>query len=144
MQYLEVGKPGLAILHSLKMIKELIGTKKYGEITVYSSNPINFKPINQEAYNNDTDSFGYVERSRTIFTIKLFLVIEILQSTLLKPLRERESALARELGTRFGSPSGYESVQKEGIIWSGILDLYDPDTNSNPGIERRLLEAFPA
>ncbi len=29
------------------------------------------------------------------------------------------------------------------IAWSGILDIYDPDTNSNQGIERRLIQALP-
>ncbi len=51
--------------------------------------------------------------------------------------------LARDLGTRLGSTSGYEPSQLGKIVWSGILDIYDPDTNSNQGIERRLLQAFP-
>lgn len=50
--------------------------------------------------------------------------------------------LARDLGTRLGSPGGYEPGNKEDIFWSGILDLYDPDTNNNRGIERLLIRAF--
>jgi len=50
--------------------------------------------------------------------------------------------LARDLGTRLGSQSGYEPGNKEGILWSGILDLYDPDTNNNRGIEQLLIRAF--
>jgi tetratricopeptide (TPR) repeat protein len=50
--------------------------------------------------------------------------------------------LARDIGVRLGSPTGYESAQQGNVAWSGILDLYDPDTNSNRGIERRLIEAF--
>lgn len=50
--------------------------------------------------------------------------------------------LARDINTRLGSRTGYEPAKKEKVISSGILDLYDPDTNSNLGIERRLEEAF--
>lgn len=50
--------------------------------------------------------------------------------------------LARDIGVRLGSPTGYESARRGNVAWSGILDLYDPDTNSNQGIERRLIEAF--
>lgn len=50
--------------------------------------------------------------------------------------------LARDLGTRLGSATGYEPARHGHIVWSGILDVYDPDTNSNHGIERRLIEAL--
>jgi len=50
--------------------------------------------------------------------------------------------LARDIGVRLGSPTGYEPARQRNVVWSGILDLYDPDTNSNQGIERRLIEAF--
>jgi tetratricopeptide (TPR) repeat protein len=50
--------------------------------------------------------------------------------------------LARDLGTRLGSSTGYEPIHTGTYAWSGILDIYDPDTNSNPGIERRLIEAL--
>jgi len=50
--------------------------------------------------------------------------------------------LARDIGVRLGSPTGYEPAQQGNVAWSGILDVYDPDTNSNQGIERRLMEAF--
>jgi tetratricopeptide (TPR) repeat protein len=50
--------------------------------------------------------------------------------------------LARDLGTRFGSDTGYEPGNRSGVFWSGILDLYDPDTNNNRGIEQLLIHAF--
>ena len=50
--------------------------------------------------------------------------------------------LARDIGVRLGSPTGYEPTRRGNVAWSGILDLYDPDTNSNQGIERRLIDAF--
>jgi tetratricopeptide (TPR) repeat protein len=50
--------------------------------------------------------------------------------------------LARDIGTRLGSPTGYEPAKKSNILWSGILDVYDPTTNSNQGIERQLMAAF--
>jgi tetratricopeptide (TPR) repeat protein len=50
--------------------------------------------------------------------------------------------LARDLGTRLGSPGGYKPGNRQGIFWSGILDLYDPDTNNNRGIEQLLIRAF--
>lgn len=54
--------------------------------------------------------------------------------------------LARDIGTRLGSQTGYEmgrlSTEEGEIAWSGILDLYDPDTNSNFRIEQRWIEAF--
>lgn len=52
--------------------------------------------------------------------------------------------LTRDIGTRLGSESGYEPSRQERMVWSGILDIYDPDTNSNKGIEQRLIEALPA
>lgn len=50
--------------------------------------------------------------------------------------------LARDIGVRLGSATGYEPGTCGNVVWSGILDLYDPDTNSNQGIERRLITAF--
>jgi tetratricopeptide (TPR) repeat protein len=52
--------------------------------------------------------------------------------------------LARDIGTRLGSPTGYEPSRQANIIWSGILDIYDSDTNSGSGVERRLIEALEA
>ncbi len=49
---------------------------------------------------------------------------------------------ARDAGNRLGSDLGYEPGHTDEAAWSGILDLYDPDTNSNQGLERRLIEAF--
>lgn len=53
-----------------------------------------------------------------------------------------KTVLARDIGTRLGSATGYEPVRQRKIAWSGILDIYDPDTNSNRGIERRLIQAL--
>lgn len=50
--------------------------------------------------------------------------------------------LARSIGVRLSSTTGYEPAQQGRLLWSGILDLYDPATNSNRGIEQRLVEAF--
>ena len=55
--------------------------------------------------------------------------------------------LARDIGTRLGSkPTGYEmgrsSTDTGEVAWSGILDLYDPDTNSVSRIEQRWIDAF--
>lgn len=50
--------------------------------------------------------------------------------------------LARDIGVRLGSETGYEAARRGNMAWSGILDLYDPDTSSNQGIERRLIAAF--
>jgi tetratricopeptide (TPR) repeat protein len=49
--------------------------------------------------------------------------------------------LARDIGVRLGSETGYEAGHKDDLYWSGIIDLYDPDTNSKR-IERRWIEAF--
>ncbi len=53
-----------------------------------------------------------------------------------------KTILARDIGTRLGSFTGYEPAHVSQIVWSGILDIYDPDTNSNQGIEQRLRKAF--
>jgi tetratricopeptide (TPR) repeat protein len=58
------------------------------------------------------------------------------------PAGAGKTFLARDLGARLGSPTGYESIRVGRIAYSGILDVYDSDTNSNSGIERRLLSAF--
>jgi tetratricopeptide (TPR) repeat protein len=50
--------------------------------------------------------------------------------------------LMRDIGTRFDSPTGYESKRLQSLVWSGILDVYDPDTNNARGIEIRLISAF--
>lgn len=51
--------------------------------------------------------------------------------------------LARAIGVRLSSLTGYEPAQQGRLLWSGILDLYDPTTNSNQGIEKRLIGALP-
>lgn len=53
-----------------------------------------------------------------------------------------KSYLARELGTRFNSEDGYSAAIIDRYIWLGIFDLYDPDTNSNYGVERRIIAAL--
>ncbi len=50
--------------------------------------------------------------------------------------------LARDIGTRLLSSTGYEPAQHGRLLWSGILDLYDSTTNSNRGIEERLIKAL--
>ena len=50
--------------------------------------------------------------------------------------------LARDLGVRIGSETGYGPGHKDNAYWSGILDLYDPETNNNSGIEKLLIKAF--
>ena len=49
--------------------------------------------------------------------------------------------LARDIGVRLGSESGYEPGSKDGVYWSGIVDLYDPEINSKR-IEQLWIEAF--
>ncbi|MBV6394253.1 MAG: hypothetical protein KPEEDBHJ_03506 [Anaerolineales bacterium] len=58
------------------------------------------------------------------------------------PAGAGKTFLARDIGTRLGSADGYEPSAKNGIMWSGILDLYDPDTNNNRGIESLLIQSF--
>jgi tetratricopeptide (TPR) repeat protein len=43
--------------------------------------------------------------------------------------------LARDIGTRLGSKTGYEPGHDGDIYWSGIVDLYDPDMNNGRHIE---------
>jgi tetratricopeptide (TPR) repeat protein len=50
--------------------------------------------------------------------------------------------IARDIGTRLGSESGYEPGHKDDIYWSGIVDLYDPDTSNSKRIEQRWMQAF--
>jgi tetratricopeptide (TPR) repeat protein len=49
--------------------------------------------------------------------------------------------LARDIGVRLGSESGYEPGNQDGVYWSGIIDLYDPEINSKR-IEQLWIEAF--
>lgn len=50
--------------------------------------------------------------------------------------------LARDIGTRLGSKTGYGAGRKEDISWSGIMDLYDPDTSNGRHIEATWKQAF--
>lgn len=50
--------------------------------------------------------------------------------------------LARDIGTQLQSPTGYEPSCLGKLYWSGILDVYDPETNNNRGIELRLMDAY--
>ena len=52
--------------------------------------------------------------------------------------------LGRDLGTRLGSETGYESGHMNDIYWSGIVDLYDPDTGNSKRIEQRWIQSLPA
>ena len=66
------------------------------------------------------------------------IVVWLIQS----PAGMGKTYLARDIGVRLSSPTGYEPAQQGRLLWSGILDLYDPTTNSNRGIEQRLIEAL--
>ena len=50
--------------------------------------------------------------------------------------------LARDIGVHFGSETGYGAGHSNKTYWSGILDLYDPETNNNRGLEQLLIQAF--
>jgi tetratricopeptide (TPR) repeat protein len=50
--------------------------------------------------------------------------------------------LARDIGTRLGSTTGYEVGYKDEFYWSGIVDLYDPDTSNGRHIEMIWKQAF--
>ena len=50
--------------------------------------------------------------------------------------------LARDLGTRLNSQNGLLPSRREDILFSGLLDLYDPENLSNKRIERHLIQAF--
>lgn len=52
--------------------------------------------------------------------------------------------LARDIGVQLGSKSGYEfgHTDDNKIYWSGILDLYDPETSNNRSLEQLLIQAF--
>ena len=50
--------------------------------------------------------------------------------------------LGRDIGTRLGSHKGYEASHSADIYWSGIVDLYDPDTSNSRRIEQRWIDAF--
>lgn len=56
-----------------------------------------------------------------------------------------KTMMARQLGRELGSPDGNEPYLNEErkTAYSGILDLYDLDTNTNPGVESRLITAYP-
>lgn len=66
------------------------------------------------------------------------IVIWLIQS----PAGMGKTYLARDIGTRLSSVTGYEPAQQGHLLWSGILDLWDPTTNSNRGIEQRLIRAL--
>jgi tetratricopeptide (TPR) repeat protein len=52
--------------------------------------------------------------------------------------------LARNIGVQLGSKTGYEAGHTEDnkFFWSGILDLYDPETSNNRSLEQLLIQAF--
>lgn len=55
-----------------------------------------------------------------------------------------KTMMARQLGRELGSPDGNGPYLNEArkIAYSGNLDLYDLDTNTNPGLESRLIAAY--
>lgn len=61
---------------------------------------------------------------------------------LLSPGGMGKTYAGRDAGHRLGSVNGYEPYVGAEWAWSGLLDLYDPDTNSNQGLERRLSQVF--
>lgn len=50
--------------------------------------------------------------------------------------------LARDLGTRLYSQNGFDASRLNDILFSGILDLYDPENLSNKHIEQHLIQSF--
>jgi tetratricopeptide (TPR) repeat protein len=58
------------------------------------------------------------------------------------PAGAGKTFLARDIGTRLGSQTGYEAGHLDNIHWSGIIDLYDPATNNNRKIEETLIKAL--
>lgn len=53
-----------------------------------------------------------------------------------------KTVVARLIGQEFNSTDGYEIGKEGNILWSGLLDMFDPDTNSNLGLEQRIQRAF--
>ncbi len=53
-----------------------------------------------------------------------------------------KTVLGRSLGKVLGSSNGYEPSQEGPEVWSGLLDVFDPDTSNNQGLEQRIKQAF--
>lgn len=54
-----------------------------------------------------------------------------------------KTILLRQIGEQLGSPEGVEpTTARSGPVWSGLIDLYHTDTNTNSGLEERLAKAL--
>jgi tetratricopeptide (TPR) repeat protein len=54
-----------------------------------------------------------------------------------------KTILLRQVGLHFGSPDGMEPTVAGSVpVWSGLIDLYHSDTNTNSGLEDRLAKAL--
>lgn len=53
-----------------------------------------------------------------------------------------KTVLGRSIGKALGSSDGYEPNQEGSEVWSGLLDVFDPDTSNNQGLEQRIKQAF--
>jgi tetratricopeptide (TPR) repeat protein len=50
--------------------------------------------------------------------------------------------LLRDIGSRLGSPAGYEPGNTDGIYWSGIVDLHETQATSSTYVENLWINAF--
>lgn len=53
-----------------------------------------------------------------------------------------KTVVARLIGQEFNSSDGYEIGKDGNILWTGLFDMFDPDTNSNLGLEQRIQSSF--
>ncbi|MBK9925437.1 MAG: AAA family ATPase [Anaerolineales bacterium] len=53
-----------------------------------------------------------------------------------------KTVVARLIGQEFNSNDGYEIGKDGNILWTGLFDMFDPDTNSNLGLEQRIQRSF--
>jgi len=53
-----------------------------------------------------------------------------------------KTVLARRIGQAFGSSDGYEPNEEGPQVWTGLHDVFDPDTSNNQGFEQRIQQAF--
>lgn len=53
-----------------------------------------------------------------------------------------KTVVARLIGQEFNSSDGYDIGKDGNVLWTGLFDMFDPDTNSNLGLEQRIQHAF--
>jgi len=58
------------------------------------------------------------------------------------PAGSGKTFLGRDLGVLLNSQDGYTPGQEGSLYWPGILDVFDPSTNNNFGLETRIRESF--